>query len=190
MDFKKLINHIEMTIGEEDKVKVTMIVGAGVIYKEGENGERMILLIQRSSEDHWPLHWEFPRGKCDKPVGEAPNKCALREIKEESGLDVEIVQFLDKFIYLADKGTRRSICYNFLCKMKDPDQKIKLSDEHDSYRWITQMGEVDLMVAPEQRRTLELVLSTDNPIFNTPRNSFTQNNKIEEFLTSIQKESK
>ena len=155
MNLKKLINHIEMTIGDEQKAETIMIVAAGVICKEGENGEKMVLLIQRSKDDHWPLHFEFPRGKCDKPIGEPPDKCMYREIKEETGLDVEIVKFLDKFIYFADDGKRKSICYNFLCKMKDPNQKIKLSHEHDSYKWITQMGEVNLMVLPDQRKTLE-----------------------------------
>lgn len=185
-NYKKLMRYIEMTIGDAEKVESNMIVSAGVIYKLGENGEVMVLLIQRSKDDHWPLHFEFPRGKCDKPIGEPPDKCLYREIKEETGLDVEIVRFLDKFIYLAEGGKRRSICYNFLCKMKDPDQPIKLSHEHDSYKWITQMGEVDLMVLPDQKRTLELVLSKENPIVTTPQNNFTKNNNIEEFLKNIQ----
>ena len=183
---KQLYNHIEMMIGRDDNVEVTMIVAAGVIVKEGENGERMVLLIQRAPDDHWPNHWEFPRGKCDRPIGESVDRCALREIKEEVGLDVEIVSFLDKFQYLADKGKRRSICYNFLCKMKEPSQKIKLSKEHSAYRWVTQMGEVELMVMPEQMKTLELALSKDNSIYTTPKNSFTKNNTIEEFLKRIQ----
>lgn len=183
---KNLINYIEMTLGDANKVEVTMIAAAGVIYKHGENGEMMVLLIQRASDDHWPLHWEFPRGKCDKPVGERVDKCALREIKEECGLDVEIEKFIDKFQYLADGGKRRTICYNFLCKMKDPEQKVKLSKEHDNYMWVTNLGQVDLMVMPEQRKTLEMVLSTDNPIVSTPKNTFTQNNNIEEFLRKVQ----
>ena len=186
MSIKKLLDHIEMTLGDEIKVKVTMIASAGVICKHGDNGEKMILIIQRAADDHWPLHWEFPRGKCDKPIGEAPNKCAVREIKEETGLDVEVKSFIDKFEYLADRGTRRTICYNFLCHMKDPDQKIKLSKEHDSYKWITQAGEASLFVMPEQRKTLEKVLSADNTVISHPENSFTQNNKIEEILNKIQ----
>ena len=174
------------TMSDEQKVKSIMIVAGGVICKKGKNGETMVLLIQRSRNDHWPLHWEFPRGKCDKPIGEPPDKCALREIKEETGLDVKIVKFLNKYIYLADKGTRKSICYNFLCVMKDPDQKIKLSNEHEAYRWITQLGEADLMVLPDQRKTLELVLNV-NPIVNTPENSFTDNNKLAEYLDYLQK---
>lgn len=183
---KRLINHIEMTLGDKNSVEVTMIAAAGVIYKIGENGERMILLIQRAADDHWPLHWEFPRGKCDKPIGEAPDKCALREIKEECGLDVKIKTFIDKFEYLADGGKRRTICYNFLCKMDNEDQEVKLSEEHDNYMWVTEVGQAKLMVMPEQAKTLEAVLSEDNPIFSTPKNSFTQNNNIEEFLKKIQ----
>ena len=67
---------------DTSKVKTKMNVAAGVIVKEGENGEQLLLLIQRASDDHWPLHFEFPRGKCDKPKGEDLIKCCKREIKE------------------------------------------------------------------------------------------------------------
>ena len=190
MSIKKLLEYIEMTLGDESKVKVTMVAAAGVICKRGINNEKMVLLIQRAADDHWPLHWEFPRGKCDKPIGEAPNLCVIREIKEETGLDVEIKKYIDKFEYLADKGTRRTICYNFLCKMKDPDQKIKLSKEHESFRWITQVGEAELFVMPDQKKILEKVLSIDNSIISHPENSFTKNNKIDEFLKLLQDKNK
>jgi 8-oxo-dGTP pyrophosphatase MutT (NUDIX family) len=184
---KKLIGHIEMTIGQADKVEKTTIAAAGVIVKEGENGEKMVLLIQRSKDDHWPLHFEFPRGGCDKPVGEDPGRCAIREIKEETGLDVNIDTFLEKTIYLAEGGKRRTICYNFLCSMKDPNQKVKLSKEHQNYMWITQLGMADLMVIPDQRKILEDVLSKENPIVSQPENSFTKTNKVDEFLNILNK---
>jgi len=176
----KLINHIEMMIGDEDKVEVIMTVAAGIITKEDENGNPMVLLIQRAADDHWPLHFEFPRGKCDKPIGEKPRPCAIREIKEETGLDVVIDEFIGKFEYLADKGKRKSICYNYICKMKNPEQKVKLSHEHRTYKWITQMGEAEMMVHQDQKRFIEKILSVDNPIISTPENDFTKNNKLEE----------
>lgn len=184
---KKLISHIEMTIGDEDKVEKTVIAAAGVIVKEGENGEKMVLLIQRSKDDHWPLHFEFPRGKCDKPVGQSPDKCAIREIKEETGLDVKIEKFLEKFMYLAEGGKRRTICYNFLCSMKDPNQKVKLSKEHQNYIWITQLGVADLMVIPDQKKILDDILSKKNPIVSQPENSFTKINQVDEFLNYLNK---
>lgn len=172
-------------ISDEDKVETVMNVAAGIIVKEGDNGEKMVLLIQRAADDHWPLHFEFPRGKCDKGKNEDVHKCAVREIKEETGLDVNVEDFLGKFIYYADEGKRKSICYNYLCTLKNKNQKVKLSHEHEGYRWITQAGEAELMTHPDQKRYIEKILSVDNPIKNTPTNDFTMNNKLEEYMRRI-----
>lgn len=194
---QKLTEYInEINIGDKAKIIVNdRVAAAGVVYKIGENGEKMVLLIQRAKDDHWPLHWEFPRGGCDKPIGEASTKCAMREVKEETGLDVELEGFLGKFEYLAKGGTQRTTCYNYLCKMKNPDQKIVLKKnpesgvlEHEAYKWITQIGEAELLLFPDQKKIIEKVLSVDNPISVTPSNIFTKNDTIEEYLNGIQKD--
>lgn len=155
-----------MTIADDKKIKTTMVAAGGVVYKFGENGELLVLLIQRSHEDHWPDMWEFPRGKCDKPIGENPKHCVVREVKEETGLDVKVVRLIDKFVYLADKGTRKTFCYNYLCKMKDPNQQVKLLvnpesgiKEHQGYKWIMSAAVSNLILAPEQAKTLQKVFS-------------------------------
>jgi len=178
----KLTLHLEAMISDEDKVEKVVTVAAGIIVREDELGKPTVLLIQRAADDHWPLHFEFPRGKCDKGDSKDPRKCALREIKEETGLDVEIEMFLGKFVYYADQGKRKSICYNYKCTMKNPNQKVKLSNEHDSYRWIMESGEAELMVHPDQRRFIDQILSPDNKIKNTPDNDFTINNKLDEIM--------
>jgi len=168
-----------------DKPQVFMKVAAGVIFKEKDNS-RFILLIQRAADDHWPLHYEFPRGKCDKPIGEDIIKCLKREVKEETGLDITPVKYINKFSYLADGGKRKSTCYNFLCKMNDPDQKIKLSKEHEDYKWIGEVGQAANLVMPEQRETIEKVLNIDRGITIEPENNFSEPNTIEEYLRMIQ----
>jgi 8-oxo-dGTP pyrophosphatase MutT (NUDIX family) len=168
-----------------DKPEVFMKAAAGIIFKE-EDDRRFILLIQRARDDHWPLHYEFPRGKCDQPVGEDTIKCLKREVKEETGLDVTPVKYIDKFVYLADKGKRKTTCYNFLCKMDNPDQKIKLSKEHDDYKWIGEVGEAANLVMPEQRETIEKALNMDRSISAEPENNFSVNDTIEEYLKVIQ----
>lgn len=184
---KKLRDYLEM-IGDEDKVKEVVNVAAGIIMKIDENQTKSILLIQRSKEDHWPLHFEFPRGKCDQGANEPIIPCLKREVKEETGLDIEPIEFLGKFEYLADKGTRKSICYNYLCKMKDQNQKVVFKRtpggivEHQGYKWITQAGEAELLVHPDQKRFIQQVLSTDNSIVSQPENHFTKNNQIEESI--------
>jgi len=157
---------LESLINDEDKVETYVNVAGGVIIKEGENNESLVLLIRRAPDDHWPLRYEFPRGKCDKGSSEPLINCLKREIKEETGLDVIPLKFIDKFSYVAEKGTRKSTQYNYLCKMKDPNQPVKLSKEHDEYKWIGSVGEVELMVAPECKKTISKVLNTDIQIVN------------------------
>lgn len=168
-----------------DKPEIFMKAAAGIIYKE-EDDRRFILLIQRSADDHWPLHYEFPRGKCDKPIGEDIINCLKREIKEETGLDIIPIKFIDKFTYLADAGKRKTTCYNYLCQMKDPNQKIKLSIEHSDYKWIGEVGEAANLVMPEQRETIEKILNPERGLTLEPDNSFSNSNKIEEYLNKIQ----
>lgn len=179
---------VESLIGDEDKVETVMNVAAGIIMKIDEDGRKQILLIQRAADDHWPNHWEFPRGKCDKPIGESLLKCCAREIKEETGLDVEPLTIIDTFEYLADHGKRKSICHNFLCRMKDPDQKVKLSKEHQLHKWISEVGEAELMALPDQKRVIAKVLNNDRIIVNNPTNDFTQNNSLEEYLQWLYQE--
>jgi len=174
-----------MNIDDKKNVKTYMIAAAGVIMKEGDNGEKMILLIQRAKKDRWPLHYEFPRGKCDKSPNEKILDCLKREVKEETGLDVIPIKFIDKFKYLAEKGTRLTTCYNYLCKMKDEDQKVKLSDEHDDFKWIKEVGEAELMALPDQKTTIEKVLNTERSITMEPENTFTNDEPLEEYLNFI-----
>lgn len=174
---KSLENYLEFLYGEENDVKIDMKVAGAVIMKKGDNGEKLILLIQRAKDDHFPNHYETPRGKCDKGKDEKLIHCLKREIKEETGLDIIPIKFIDKFQYLADKGSRRSTQYNFLCKMKNPNQAVKLSKEHQDYKWISSVGEAELMVLPEIKRTLAKVLNLDSKLIDYPESGII---KIEE----------
>jgi 8-oxo-dGTP diphosphatase len=182
MNYKNVLTE---AIGSEKDIKVKMNVSAGVIMKEDENGRKWILLIQRAPDDHWPHHYEFPRGKCDKGPSEQLIPCVKREVKEETGLDIEVLSLIDTFQYLADRGTRLSTCYNYLCKMKDPNQKIKLSEEHQDYKWISEVSQAEMLVLPDQKKTIEKVLNGDRPLVTYPDNNFTKNNRIEEYLQCL-----
>lgn len=174
------------TISDETKIENKRVAAAGIVCRKDSEGVNEFLLIKRSPEDHWPHHYEFPRGKCDKPIGEKPTKCAKREIKEETGLDVEILEYLGDLEYLADEGKTLTTCHVYHCKVAKDGQKVKLSNEHSEYIWVTELGMASLMLLPDMRKMLEKVMSKDNKIFDTPQNSFTVNNRIDEFLQRIQ----
>jgi len=159
----------EFLMGQDDLVEKEINVAGAVIIKNNDEGTQSVLLIQRSKKDNWPNVWEFPRGKCDKGDNDKLKDCLKREVKEETGLDVEIIEFIDKYEYIADRGKRKSTQYNFLCRMKNPNQKIKLSFEHQDYRWITAVGEVELLVPSEMKKTISKVLNQDERIIVYPK---------------------
>jgi len=174
------------TISDDEKIKTRTVAAAGIIFRKDDGGQLQVLVIARSPDDHWPLFFEFPRGGCDKPVGENKRHCLKREVKEETGIDIEPVKFLGTTEYLADDGARLTTCYNYLCKMKDPKQPVKLSKEHHDFMWISQAGQAELMLMPDQAKMMLQVLSQDNPIYNVPENDFTSNTRIEEYLKTLQ----
>lgn len=175
----------EFLIGQDDNVIKEINVAGAVIVRTNEEGTKSVLIIQRSPTDHWALIHEFPRGKCDKGDQNKLHECLKREVKEETGLDVNIIKYIDKYEYIADKGKRKSTQYNYLCTMKDPKQEVILSKEHSDYKWVQSMGEIELLIPPEMKKTVSLVLNKDHQIVNYPKTK-----KVIEETTKIWKKIK
>lgn len=96
------------------------------------------LLLKKARDVH-PEHiggWEVPGGKI-KP-DEDPIEASLREIEEETSLDCKILTEL-KFLELEKDGIRT---HTHVYLAEAPHDKIKLSNEHSDYRWVT-YGEID-----------------------------------------------
>ena len=172
-------------IGDEDQVERHVDVAAGVIVKRDDNNTQLALLIKRARDDHQPNVWEFPRGKCDKYENESILKCAEREIKEETGLDIIPEKLIDRYEYIADHGKRKSTCHVFICYMKDPSQIPRLSKEHQMYKWVSEVGETELMLMPDQKRILTKVLNPDRKLITYPEEQGPK--KVEEWLDYIQR---
>ena len=80
---------------------------------------------------HWD-GWEFPKGGVDR--GEGKIISAFREIKEETGLDIEISKFLCEWdLNLKDQGIHL-IGKTYLCLT--PLDLVTLSSEHYSFVWV------------------------------------------------------
>ncbi len=150
---------------KEQDIKTYVNVACGIIVKRIDDIPH-ILLIQRAADDHWPLFYEPPRGKCDKTPTEKLKPCLKREVKEEVGLDVLPIKIIDSFSYYVSKEKRKSTQYNFLCVLKDQNQPVVLSKEHQDYKWIKSLGEVELLCLPEMRTTISKVLTSDQSLVN------------------------
>jgi 8-oxo-dGTP diphosphatase len=146
---------LDQLISDLKDVKIKINVAAAIIYRRNEDNRNEILLIQRSADDYFPLIFEIPRGKCDKGPNEGIEHCLLRETKEETGLSIKIEKFIDSFSYLADEDKRLSTQHNFLCTLTNPNQEVKLSKEHQDYRWVCNIAEVRLLTMPELAKVIE-----------------------------------
>ena len=83
-----------------------------------KNSKGEILLARRNQPDIKAEHnkWEFPGGGIG--IGETPEQALIREIKEETGLKIKIVQLLPKIYSHLWKGQNRHILIiSYLCKV-------------------------------------------------------------------------
>ena len=94
-----------------------------------------ILLIQRSMlDENLPNHWESPAGHVDiycPPIDSKNSRLeALRELAEETGIvaGIEDLHFLPQF------SNSKHLSYALICNKNLPP-KVKLSFEHDNFRW-------------------------------------------------------
>ena len=105
--------------------------GAVVIKKE--NGEIKFLLIKQHDE-----YWHFPKGHVED--GETEIDTAIREIKEETNIDVEIDSGFRKVIsYSPKKGVMKDVVF-FIGKAISFDLKIDPKELLDAI-WVNP-GEV------------------------------------------------
>ena len=95
-----------------------------------EHGGRL-LLAQRPAHKHLPFKWEFPGGKVEP--GEAPAAAIVREIREELGCEIALVQALPRFRH--DYKTVIIEMIPFVCALAkhSPDP---LPHEHVALAWV------------------------------------------------------
>lgn len=95
--------------------------------------EKTFLLLQRAMENPEGGKWAVPGGKLE--VNEIPEKAAIRELFEETGIserDYSRLQFL-KTLYV--KKPAIDFEYHMFRIFLEKLPKVVLSSEHQDYRW-------------------------------------------------------
>ncbi len=104
MEKKDYIKRIRSKVGHE---KIIIVYAGGCIFNE--NGE---VLLQKRADCN---KWGFPGGAIE--LGETPEMAAKREVKEETGLDIEVNKLIgiytDSDVVCANGDKVHSICIGY-----------------------------------------------------------------------------
>ncbi|WP_310427715.1 NUDIX domain-containing protein [Chamaesiphon sp. VAR_48_metabat_135_sub] len=107
-------------------VKQTFTIGAFAIIVDSEN---RILLCLRNDYDLWNL----PGGGVDD--GEAPWECVIREVKEETGLNIVV----EKLIGIYSKPEHNDLVFSYKCKIVSGDIQINEEAKEIKYFHINEI---------------------------------------------------
>ena len=110
--------------------------------------------------------WEYPGGMVEP--GEALQDALIREIKEETGADVEITGFIG-----VCKNIQKDVVnIDFSCKYLGGE--LVTSDESIRVKWVNKREALDLVTFPLTKKRLENMLAGDNKVscFNFKREPF------------------
>ena len=118
--------------------------GAVVTRKGGE-----VLLVHRPKYDDW----SFPKGKLDP--GEHVVTAAVREVAEETGLDVRLGPALSSQRYRMSNGRFKSVAYwTGRAIGSDDVSGYRPNDEIDSVQWVPWEAAMRRLTYPYDRDTL------------------------------------
>ena len=101
----------------------------GAIVYRKFHGNTEILLIKHVNSGHW----SFPKGHVEE--GETEEETALREVKEETGIDILVdTSFRETVQYYPRKDTQKIVVY-FLGKARNYDF-VPQEEEIAAIKWV------------------------------------------------------
>ena len=117
----------------------------GVVMRSEDGGHEVILIRTRNLKGKEV--WTLPKGTAEK--GESGEETALREVREETGIDTEIIEPLEDitywFVVAAEQARFRKTVHYFLMRAVggDPTQhddeveEVRFVPVDEAPRWVT-----------------------------------------------------
>jgi 8-oxo-dGTP diphosphatase len=105
-----------------------------IVHTLISNNKGEVLILQRSTKDDvLPGYWDLPGGTLED--GEDPSRGAIREVKEETSLDIKDVKLFFHTSNVDVSKNKQFVTLIFHAKISGDEVVINPS-EHEKYKWI------------------------------------------------------
>lgn len=112
------------------KDKGIVVALKAIIFNQGK-----ILILRRSATDTTGANeWETVGGKIE--FGEVLEMALAREVKEETGLDINVEKLMYATTFLTSPD-RQIVLLSYLCRTNDIE--VTLSSEHSDFLWASKL---------------------------------------------------
>jgi 8-oxo-dGTP pyrophosphatase MutT (NUDIX family) len=136
------------------KVPTKLQFSAGGVAFRKQDGRIDVALISVGADNRWQL----PKGLVDK--GESTEDAAIREVREEAGIDTEIVTRIDKVEYWyfwKENGQRiryHKFVYFYLLRYKAGDVRDH-DHEVNEARWVNIDDAIEMLAFANEKKIME-----------------------------------
>ena len=114
-----------------------------------------ILTLQRATDTRCPMAWETVHGRIEP--GEEPEQAAIREVREETGLDVHRLYNVCVQPFYLHRTHTVELAVAFAAFV-DPTAEIALGNEHVRSEWLVPERALERFVWPRERAALRDLL--------------------------------
>lgn len=128
------------------------VSAGGVVYRTGPDGAEIVLAARRDRRGR--LAWGLPKGLIEQ--GESPKETAIREVREEAGLETRIVEPLGeiRYVYVWEGVRVAKLVHVFLMESTGGD--VSLHDhEMEEVRWFPAGRAAHRASYPSERELVE-----------------------------------
>ena len=129
--------------------------GGLAVRKDGDNVKVALISVGN------PARWQLPKGLVDK--GESPETAAVREVREEAGIEADLIDRIEtvEYWYQSKKGTERiryhKFVHFFLMQYRSGDVRDH-DHEVNEARWIDAGEAAQMLAFANERKVLAKAL--------------------------------
>jgi dihydroneopterin triphosphate diphosphatase len=118
--------------------------------------EWRVLVLQRAADTRCPGAWETIHGRIES--GERPEHAAVREVREESGLEVRRLYSITVHPFYLHAQQTVQLALVFAAFVDEPGE-VEIGPEHRAYEWLSVPEATDRFVWPRERVSMREIVS-------------------------------